>query len=132
MLSVLNDTVVHGVPRKDEICEEGDIISGDVTCGINGWHGDTAITFPVGKISSEAQHLLNVGKEARDLGIRSIKVGMRFCDLASIIEEFVLSQDCWVLPDFAGHGIGREIHQMFKSGILKILIILNLFLFLME
>lgn len=106
----VNDTVVHGIPG--EYCvKEGDIISIDVGVLKNGYFGDVAGTFPVGRISKEDKRLIEVTKEALSNGINSAKVGNRLFDISNAIENTVKIAGFSVVRDFVGHGIGESMHE---------------------
>lgn len=107
----INDIIVHGIPSKHTILKEGDIISVDVGATLNGYVGDACRTFAVGKISSEAQKLIDVTKESFYEGIKLIKAGTYLGDVSHRIEEVVTSHGYSVLKDYCGHGIGREMHE---------------------
>lgn len=106
----VNDTVVHGIPG--EYCvKEGDIISIDVGVLKNGYFGDVAGTFPVGRISKEDKRLIEVTKESLSNGINSAKVGNRLFDISNAIENTVKTAGFSVVRDFVGHGIGESMHE---------------------
>lgn len=106
-----NDVVCHGIPHPQEILEEGDIINVDVTTCLQGFHGDTSMTFMVGRVGPEAQHVVRVAMEARDRGVRAVRAGARLGDIGAAIQVFVEGEGCSVVRDLGGHGIGREMHQ---------------------
>jgi methionyl aminopeptidase len=105
-----NQVVCHGIPSKTEILEDGDILNVDVTTELGGWHGDTSATFFVGTPSPEARHVVEVARQARDLGVSLIKPGLRLGDLGAAIEEFVTREGCATVAEYGGHGIGHEMH----------------------
>lgn len=107
----INDEVVHGIPNKDRILKEGDIISLDVGAYINGFHGDAARTFPVGKVSSEAQRLIEVTKQSFFEGIKYAKEGNHLYEISAAVEQYVRENGFSVVRDYVGHGIGRELHE---------------------
>lgn len=106
----VNEEVVHGIP-SNRILREGDIISIDCGAILNGYQGDAARTVPVGKISSEAQKLIEVTKESFFKGIEKALVGNRLTDISSAVQTYV--EDCGfsVVRDFVGHGIGKDMHE---------------------
>jgi methionyl aminopeptidase len=106
----INEEVVHGIPGK-KVLQEGDIISVDCGAFIEGFHGDAARTFPVGKISSEAQKLIDVTRESFFQGIEYALVGNRIGDIASAVQTYVESQGFSVVRDYVGHGIGRKMWE---------------------
>ena len=107
----INDEVIHGIPSKNRIIKEGDIVSVDTVALKNGFNGDAARTFIVGKASKEAQRLVEVTKQAFFEGIKYAKPGNRIGDVSHSIGEYVKSQGYSVVREFQGHGIGREMHE---------------------
>lgn len=107
----INDEVVHGIPSTKRYLNEGDILSVDCGAILNGYHGDAARTFGVGKISSEAQKLIDVTKESFFKGIEYAKVNNRLTDISSAIQKYVESHSFSVVRDYVGHGIGRSMHE---------------------
>ncbi|MDE0185939.1 MAG: type I methionyl aminopeptidase [Candidatus Poribacteria bacterium] len=107
----INEEIVHGIPRKDCILKEGDIIGIDTAVYLNGFHGDNAYTFPVGDIEPEAQSLLEVSKNALYKAIDAAKPGSRLGDACSALQTHVESHGFSVVRDFVGHGIGRNLHE---------------------
>jgi methionyl aminopeptidase len=106
----VNDVVIHGIPNNT-VLVEGDIISVDCGAILNGYHGDAARTFPVGSISKEAQHLIDVTKESFFKGIEKAVVGNRLTDISAAIQEHAESFGYSVVRDFVGHGIGTSMHE---------------------
>ena len=107
----VNDEVIHGIPSKRTIIQEGDVVSIDLVTFKNGFHGDAARTFIVGKASKEAQKLVNITKQAFFEGIKFAKPGFRIGDISHRIGEFVESHGYNVVREFQGHGIGRQMHE---------------------
>ncbi|MEG1582983.1 MAG: type I methionyl aminopeptidase [Cetobacterium sp.] len=107
----VNDEVVHGIPKKDKFLKEGDIVSVDVVARMNGYYGDAAITYPVGEIDEESQKLIDVTKEARRIGIEQMVAGNRLGDVGNAIQKYVESNGFSVVKDFAGHGVGKAMHE---------------------
>ena len=107
----INDEVIHGIPSKQRILKEGDVVSIDTVALKNGYNGDAARTFIVGKASKEAQRLVEVTKQAFFEGIKYAKVGNRIGDVCHAIGEYVNSQGYSVIREFQGHGIGKEMHE---------------------
>ena len=107
----INDEVVHGIPSKRAILKEGDIISIDMGAILDGWHSDAARTFGVGKISDEAQNLIDVTRQSFFEGIKYAKKGNRLGDISHAIGEYVEKNGFSVVREFQGHGIGREMHE---------------------
>jgi methionyl aminopeptidase len=106
----VNSTVVHGIPN-DVPLEEGDIISLDFGVVKDGWHADSAWTYPVGEISAEAQRLLNITKESLFQGIAKARVGNRIGDIGHAVQKYVEQHGYSVVRDLVGHGIGRSLHE---------------------
>ncbi|AEV70321.1 type I methionyl aminopeptidase [Acetivibrio clariflavus] len=106
----INNEVVHGIPGLREL-KDGDIISIDIGAYLNGFHGDAARTFAVGKISPEAQRLIEATKQSFFEGIKNAVEGNRIIDISSAIESYVVSFGYSVVRDYVGHGIGREMHE---------------------
>jgi len=107
----INDEVVHGIPSKNRIIKEGDIVSVDTVAMKNGYNGDAARTFIVGKVSKEAERLVAVTKQAFFEGIKYAKPGNRIGDISHAIGEYVHSQGYSVVREFQGHGIGKQMHE---------------------
>lgn len=107
----VNDEVVHGLPSKDRILMEGDIISIDCGAILDGYHGDAARTFPVGNVSKEAQSLIDTTKESFFKGVEQAVVGNTLTDISNAIQQYVESLGYSVVRDYVGHGIGRDIHE---------------------
>lgn len=106
-----NDEVVHGIPSKEVILSEGDILSVDVGAYINGYHGDAARTFAVGNISDEAKRLIEVTKQSFFEGIKKAAHGAKLGDVSAAIQEYVESNGYSVVRDLVGHGIGKNLHE---------------------
>ncbi len=109
----INDELVHGVPDGRPL-GEGDIVSIDCGAIYKGFHGDSAITVPVGRISPEAQALLKATEEALYLGIKQARVGNRIGDVAAAIQNHVESFGYSVVREYTSHCIGREMHEGFS------------------
>lgn len=107
----VNDAVVHGIPSKEIILKEGDIISIDVGAYKNGYHGDAARTYPVGKISDKAERLIRVTKQSFFEGIKHAVHGAKLGDISAAIQEYVEDNGYSVVRDLVGHGIGRNMHE---------------------
>ena len=106
----INDRVVHGIPDDTVLCE-GDIVSIDVGACLNGYHGDSARTFPVGKISAEKQKLIDVTKQSFFEGIKNIKAGCFVGDISSQVQKYVEKHGYSVVRDLVGHGVGKHLHE---------------------
>ena len=107
----VNNVVIHGIPSKKGILKEGDIVSVDVGAFIDGFHGDNAYTFPCGKISPEAQALLDATKESLYEGIKAALAGNRIGDIGSAVQKYVEDRSYSVVRDFVGHGVGAKLHE---------------------
>lgn len=105
-----NDMVVHGIPGQLKL-KEGDILGVDVGVTMDGFIGDAAMTFPVGKISEEAERLLRVTEESLKRGIAQCKVGNRIGDISHAVQTYVESNGFSVVQSMVGHGVGREMHE---------------------
>lgn len=107
----INDEIIHGIPSKSRILKDGDVVSIDTVALKNGFNGDAARTFIVGKASKEAENLVKVTKQAFFEGIKYAKSGNRIGDVCHAIGEYVHSQGYSVIKEFQGHGIGKEMHE---------------------
>ncbi len=108
--SSVNEEVVHGIPGK-RVLKEGDIIAIDFGAIVDGWHGDSAITVPVGHVSGEAQRLLQVTQDALWKGIAAAQAGARVFDITRAIQRYVEGEGFSLVEHYGGHGIGRELHE---------------------
>ena len=106
-----NDVVVHGIPRKDDILMEGDIISIDIGAEYKGYHGDAAKTHPVGKITEDDARLIRETRESFYKGIEQALVGKRLSDISHAIQSHVEEFGFSVVREFVGHGVGRSLHE---------------------
>lgn len=106
----INSQVVHGIPGP-RVLKEGEIVSIDVGAIVDGFCGDAARTFPVGKVSPEAARLLLVTEEALEKGIEQARVGNRLSDISYAIQQWVEAHGFSVVRDLVGHGIGRKMHE---------------------
>jgi methionyl aminopeptidase len=106
----VNDEIVHGIPGSRAIVE-GDIVSLDFGVSLEGWHGDSALTVAVGEVEAERRALLEVTREALDLAIDRMRPGQRLSDIGFAVQSLVEAHGFSVVRDFAGHGIGREMHE---------------------
>ena len=107
----INEEVVHGIPSKKKIIKNGDLVSIDFGVYLQGYYGDSARTVGIGTISNEARMLIQVTREALDLGIENCRAGNRLGDISSAIEEHAKSHNLSVVREFVGHGIGRSLHE---------------------
>lgn len=106
----INEEVVHGIPGPRQL-QEGDIVSIDTGCKLDGWCGDSAYTFPVGEVGPDVRRLLDVTRGVLDLAIRLMATASRWSQVAAEMERFVQDHGFYVVEAFVGHGIGREMHE---------------------
>ncbi len=106
----VNEELVHGIPGP-RVLQEGDIISIDVGAIYEGYHGDAAVTLPVGEISEEARRLLEVTEGALYAGIAQARAGNRSGDISAAIQAYVERHGYNVVREYTGHGIGRQMHE---------------------
>lgn len=106
----VNEEVVHGIPGLRKLMD-GDIISIDVGAMMKGYHGDAAITLPVGKVSQEVQRLLLVARESLEEGLARAVVGNRLSDISHTVQTVVEENGFSVVRDYVGHGIGKDMHE---------------------
>lgn len=106
----VNEEVIHGIPGKRKL-REGDIVSLDVGATFKGFVGDCAGTFPVGKVSDEAQKLIDVTRQSFFEGIKFAKPGYRISDVGAAIQDYVESHGFSVVREYVGHGVGRALHE---------------------
>ncbi|MEK6813137.1 MAG: type I methionyl aminopeptidase [Nitrospirota bacterium] len=107
----VNEQVVHCIPRRETVLKEGDIVGLDLGVYRNGYYGDAAVTLAVGRISAEAQRLLDVTERALYEGIQAAVPGKRVSDISAAVQSFAEARGFSVVTDFVGHGIGRELHE---------------------
>ncbi len=107
----VNDRVVHGIPSKQEILREGDIVSLDAGVNYQGYHSDAARTVPCGEISAEAQRLIDVTRQSFFEGIKFAKAGNHLYDISAAIEDYVVANGYSCVRDLVGHGIGSQVHE---------------------
>lgn len=106
----VNDAVVHGIPN-DRVLQNGDIVSVDFACSLDGYFADAAVTLPVGEISSEARRLITVTRECLYKGIAQAKAGARLGDVASAVQRHAEKNGYGVVRELVGHGIGKAMHE---------------------
>lgn len=107
----VNEEVVHGIPSKERVLHEGDIVSLDFGVVVDGYYGDAAITVPVGKIAPEAERLCRVTEESLYEGIQQAVVSNRLSDISHAIQAYVEARGFSVVREFVGHGIGQHLHE---------------------
>ncbi len=106
----INECVVHGIPDSRRL-KEGDIIGIDVGVQLDGYYGDAAVTYPVGRVSAEARRLIEVTQQALLHGIEYCRVGNRLSDISHAIQSVAEGNGFLVVRNYVGHGIGREMHE---------------------
>lgn len=106
----INEQVVHGMPSK-RIIKEGDILSIDVGIECDGYYGDAAITIPVGRISDEADRLVDVARTSLEKAIEKARIGNRLFDISYAVQSYVEENGFSVVRAFVGHGIGKDLHE---------------------
>jgi len=109
--SSINNEVVHGIPSKRKIINDGDLLKVDTGAFYNGYHGDSCITICVGNTSDTAIELSKVAKEALMLGIKQIRPQNKLLDIAGAIEDHVKANGFSIVEDYTGHGVGRNLHE---------------------
>ena len=107
----INDEVIHGIPSKKRILQEGDIVKIDVGAFYKGFHGDSARTIAVGSISDEAARLIKVTRDSFFAGVAAVKNGTRMGDVGSAIQNCVEGAGFSVVKRYIGHGVGHELHE---------------------
>ncbi|QZT34442.1 type I methionyl aminopeptidase [Caldalkalibacillus thermarum TA2.A1] len=106
----VNEELVHGIPSERKL-KEGDIISIDVGANFKGYHGDSAWTYPVGKISEEDQRLLTITEESLYRGLAEAKPGARLSNISHAIQTYVEAAGFSIVREYVGHGIGTKLHE---------------------
>ncbi len=107
----VNNEVVHGMPNEKRVLNEGDIISIDCGVIIDGFYSDAAVTYPVGKVTPEAQKLLDVTLASLEAAIQQCQVGGRLFDISAAVQQMCEAEGFGVVRDFVGHGIGKSMHE---------------------
>lgn len=107
----VNNVVIHGIPSKKLIVKEGDIVSIDVGATYEGFVGDNAYTFPCGKVSAEAQALMDATRDGLAEGIKAAVAGARLGDVGSAVQKYAEARGYSVVRDFVGHGVGAKMHE---------------------
>ncbi len=106
----VNHVVCHGIPDQRRL-QEGDIVNVDVTTIVDGWHGDTSRTFCVGRVRPRTRKLVDIARQALEVGIAAVRPGATLGDIGYAIQQFVESNKCSVVREYCGHGIGRDFHE---------------------
>lgn len=107
----INDEVIHGIPSKNRVLKEGDIVKIDVGAFYKGFHGDSARTIAVGNVSDEAARLIKVTRDSFFAGVAAVKTGNRMGDVGSAIQNCVEGAGFSVVKRYIGHGVGHELHE---------------------
>lgn len=107
----INSEIVHGIPSSARILKEGDIVSVDVGALLDGYYGDAAYTYPVGKVSSERAKLMDVTRESLQRAVSVAREGMTLGDIGHAVESFAVPGGYGIVRDYAGHGIGKNLHE---------------------
>ena len=107
----LNDEVIHGIPSDRVILSEGDIVKIDVGARFRGYNGDSARTYPVGKVNDEALRLISVTEKSFYEAMKVTRDGCRLGDIGFAVENFVISNGFTVVRDYTGHGVGFDLHE---------------------
>lgn len=107
----VNDEVVHGIPKKEHILKEGDIVSLDAGLIYKGYHSDAARTYPVGQISDKARQLIEVTRQSFFEGVKYARAGNHLYDISNAIDRYVSQFGYGVVRDLVGHGIGTHLHE---------------------
>ena len=109
--SSINNEVVHGIPNKNKIIKNGDLVKIDTGAYLDGYHGDSCVSICIGSVNKEVERLSNVAHEALYAGLNKIKAGNTLLDIAGAIEDIVKKNGFSVVEDYTGHGVGRNLHE---------------------
>ena len=107
----INDEVIHGIPSKKRILQQGDIVKIDVGAFYKGYHGDSARTFAVGNVSDEAKRLIAATKQSFYEALEAVKIGNRVGDIGAAVDGYIRQQGFSVVRRYVGHGVGRDVHE---------------------
>jgi methionyl aminopeptidase len=107
----INEQVVHGIPSDSVVLREGDILSLDFGVRLNGYCGDAAVTVPIGRVSAENRRLMDTTKTVLEIAIQRSKPGVRWSEVAGLMQRHAESAGFSVVRDFVGHGIGTKMHE---------------------
>ena len=107
----INEQVVHGIPNRRRPLRDGDILSVDTGCKVNGWCGDAAVTLAVGEVRPEIRKLLDVTSASLDLAIRAMGRCRTWSEVAGLMQQYIRGQGMFVVEQFVGHGIGQDMHE---------------------
>ena len=106
-----NDVIVHGIPSSDVVLAEGDIFSIDCGAIIEGWHGDAAVTIPIGEVDDESKRLIEVTRASLEAAIEQVVEGHRLGDIGAAVEGLAEAAGFTVVREYVGHGIGTAMHE---------------------
>lgn len=107
----VNDEVVHGVPSKRRVLQEGDIVGLDFGVSLDGFFGDAAVTVPVGAVDAQARRLMDATRTALEAGIAAVRAGNYISDISGAIQDVAETAGYSLVREFVGHGIGRKLHE---------------------
>lgn len=107
----VNEEVVHGIPSADRPVQDGDIVSVDVVCSLDGYNADACRTFLCGSVTPEVEALVRITEEAFWLAAKEAKVGRRLGDLAALVQNHCERHGLGIVRELSGHGIGRDMHE---------------------
>lgn len=107
----INNEVVHGIPSRKRVVQDGDLLKVDTGACFEGFHGDSCVTIAVGTVSEDAQRLSRVAQEALMCGLAQVRAGNTLLDIAGAVQDHVESNGYAVVEDYTGHGIGRNLHE---------------------
>jgi methionyl aminopeptidase len=107
----VNDVICHGIPTQKEILKEGDILGLDIGVIYNGWVGDACVTYGVGRVSEEAQRLMDVAHRSMELGIEQARANKRLGDIGAAIQRYAEANGFSVVREYTGHGVGQSLHE---------------------
>jgi methionyl aminopeptidase len=111
LCTAVNEEIVHGIPSREKVLREGDIVGLDFGVVVDGFYGDAAMTFPVGEVAPETRRLLRVTEDALRCGIEAVCPGNRISDISRGVQQKVEDEGFSVVRDFVGHGIGTSMHE---------------------
>jgi methionyl aminopeptidase len=107
----INEEIVHGIPSPKRVIREGDIVSLDMGAVVEGFYGDSAVTVAAGKISPEAQRLMDVTKASLNAALAEVRAGVKLGDVCHAVQKYAEAHNVSVVREFTGHGIGRHLHE---------------------
>lgn len=107
----VNDVICHGIPSDKEILKAGDIIGVDIGVSLDGWVGDSCVTFTVGQVDAQSQKLVDVAKRSMELGIAQARAKNRLGDVGAAIQNYAEPQGFSIVREWTGHGVGKKLHE---------------------